>query len=299
MFVVLWATLTGAKACPRHKDSPNGLIDETKPGKVIIEPLRHLRPAQAIEADSNFGSIGDWLVEDNELPDSFRCSTKPPTDEEWEENENMIRQFRAQFQGDDTWNRRLQRNVVKVNFVVASNTTGAGVLSDGVLNRQIDVLNAAFQPQFTFQVWSVQRVVSNEYFGCTVRASADFKRIYRRGGPDTLNLYTCHGGGVLGWSTMPFGGSANSPNDGVVVAYHTFPGGSHPRYNLGYVSTNPMMCYRHRSFLTSLRTPSRFRQQYMRLVIGSVFVIRSKEAAQVVIPLPIRPQKLLPRMGAQ
>jgi hypothetical protein len=170
----------------------------------------------------------------NELVHS-RCATRQPTESEWATNLRLQRQFRSQTERPDSeWHRLLQEAImIKVHFVVVSSTSGEGSVSDETLNEQIEVLNEAFLPQFQFQIFSTDRVVDDTFFECRT-SGANLKAAYRRGGPELLNIYTCNGGGTLGWATLPFSG-VMLKSDGVVIDYNTLPGGSKQRYNLGKV----------------------------------------------------------------
>jgi hypothetical protein len=176
-----------------------------------------------------------------------RCSTRKPTDAEWNENtrkrgEWHDRRRKRKGRRPDS-DRDLQSSpnttiTVNLNFVVISNTSGAGNLPDATIQNQINVMNAAYAPEFRFQLLNtpnstITRVSNNQWYLCTNRISEQFKLLYRRGGPETLNIYTCALSG-LGFATMPFP-SANSVNDGIVLAFNSFPGGSIRNYNQGDV----------------------------------------------------------------
>jgi len=66
------------------------------------------------------------------------------------------------------------------------------------------------------------------------------KRALHRGGSDALNLYTAEGGGFLGWAYFPKGATNDGRSyiDGIVVASGSLPGGSIPRFNLGFTATH-------------------------------------------------------------
>jgi hypothetical protein len=167
-----------------------------------------------------------------------RCSTRVPSPDEMRQNAVEIQEFQDQLNLDDMAHvrRHLQSTIViRINYVIISNSTGGGYISDKTLRAQTRVLNTAFAPQFSFQAYNVLRI-NNDLFHSNCRLyGKQFKTLYRQGGPETLNIFTCNGAGVLGFSNLPLNGGAQSPTDGVVIAHHTLPGRSTGAYNLGHV----------------------------------------------------------------
>jgi hypothetical protein len=195
-------------------------------------------------ADGSFFVSGRRYKSQKDFVDSGgRCSTKKPSDSEWKENVKELKAAEKRLNSDDMEHvrRRLQSApiVVPVNFVIISSSAGEGSISDAELQAQIDVLNKAFAPQFTFQPYNIQRVVNDAFFNGCFQYGYQYKPMYRQGGPETLNLFTCNGGGVLGFANLPSNGGARAANDGVVVSHHTLPGRSQGAYGLGHVSASP------------------------------------------------------------
>jgi hypothetical protein len=126
--------------------------------------------------------------------------------------------------------------VVKTYINVIHNDTNSGKLSALDISNQMNVLNDAFYPTVQFQLLETTYRQNNTYYNCD-RPSADvFKPMWRRGGNDTLNIYTCTSDSFAGFATFPWQG-AGSGVDGIVVHYGTFPGGPlEPYINEGKVS---------------------------------------------------------------
>lgn len=66
------------------------------------------------------------------------------------------------------------------------------------------------------------------------------KKKLRRGGPETLNLYTVsfNNTDTLGYSTFPGVYQSAPMDDGVVILYSTLPGSTYVPYNLGRTTTH-------------------------------------------------------------
>jgi hypothetical protein len=139
---------------------------------------------------------------------------------------------------------------IPVWFHVIRSGTGAGDVTDTRIAQQIDVLNDSFSGQtgglgtntpFRFQLVGVDRTNNSTWYtmGHGSTAEAQAKAALRKGGPETLNLYSANpGGGLLGWATFP-SSYANAPSkDGVVLLYSSLPGGSAAPYNLGDTATH-------------------------------------------------------------
>ncbi|KAI8811577.1 metalloprotease [Cladochytrium replicatum] len=69
---------------------------------------------------------------------------------------------------------------------------------------------------------------------------AEMKRSLRRGGVESLNIYSVNltAAGLLGFATFPFDLGTNVSDDGVVVLFSSFPNGTMERYNLGKTVTH-------------------------------------------------------------
>lgn len=116
-----------------------------------------------------------------------------------------------------------------------------GQIAQGMIDDQIDVLNAAYAPvgvQFTLQ----QVITTNNstwYNGCSGQAGTTMKDQLHQGNSRTLNIYLCApNDGTLGYSTFPWDYSRWPRQDGVVILNTTLPGGSERGFNLGDTATH-------------------------------------------------------------
>jgi len=137
--------------------------------------------------------------------------------------------------------------IVPVAFhVIASGRSKAeGYLSDADVERQLAQLNLAHSGQekaggkatrFKFTLASVDRSINARWFAMSPGSLDErvAKKALRKGGPETLNLYTAKpGGGLLGWATFPQDYLQNPFTDGVVILFSSLPGGATVRFSEG------------------------------------------------------------------
>jgi hypothetical protein len=237
------------------------------------QPERRARQESGFDVDGyRFSSQQDFIKQGG------RCGTKTPSERAWKANLAKLKKMQERLDLDENSHARRQLQsvpiVIAVNYVLISNSTGGGYITDQELQAQTDVLNSAFAPQFAFAPYNVLRVLNDAFFSNCRTYGSQFKPLYRQGGPETLNFYTCNGAGILGFANLPGGGGATAINDGVVVSHHTLPGRSKGAYGLGDVSTR--RCRRvSKLHLAPTLLLSTFlypwivhRLEFMRLVIG-------------------------------
>lgn len=155
-----------------------------------------------------------------------RCGTEQPT--EAEVTESPVRAMRLP-------------GTVRVPTYVHVLRSGTGIANgdvpDSQVLQQVNVLNAAFRATpFYFELVGTTRTTNATWFtmGPGTTAERNAKTTLRRGGKESLNLYTAKpGSGLLGWATFPSSYAGNPKNDGVVMLYTTLPGGTAAPYNEG------------------------------------------------------------------
>lgn len=127
-----------------------------------------------------------------------------------------------------------------VHVITTSNNQGN--VSDQRINQQIAILNDAFaSANISFNLAGVTRTANNSWYsmGAGSSAEAQAKAALRKGGPETLNIYTAGiGGGLLGWATFPQWYNSDPKDDGVVLLNESMPGGNAAPYNLGDTGTH-------------------------------------------------------------
>jgi hypothetical protein len=109
-----------------------------------------------------------------------------------------------------------------------------GNVSDAMIDAQMRVLNASYDGStggaptgFRFVLEGVTRTTSPEWFFMGIQSQAErrAKAALRRGGPETLNVYTTDGAGFLGWATFPNRYASQPDQDGIVLYYASLPRG--------------------------------------------------------------------------
>lgn len=188
-------------------------------------------------AGSAFGAKDDVL--------SHRCMTVAPERHVRAQiDENLTAFLRAQNVRGVATARTAGSVTIPVWFHVINK--GSGISNGDVPQSQIDaqmaVLNAAYaSTPFRFSLAGVDRTTNSTWFAMSPGSTAETnaKNALRKGGPETLNLYSANpSGGLLGWATFPSDYTASPKKDGVVILYTSVPGGTASPYNEGDTGTH-------------------------------------------------------------
>ncbi|MGK5550558.1 zinc metalloprotease [Actinomadura kijaniata] len=119
---------------------------------------------------------------------------------------------------------------------------GRGNLTDEQVRQQIAVMNAAYgggrggaDTGVAFTLKEITRSDNADWYAQPETHEATFKSRLRRGGADTLNLYSASlGEDLLGWSTFPWKYRSDPRMDGVVIHIGAMPDGTITNYDRGY-----------------------------------------------------------------
>ena len=175
-------------------------------------------------------------------PQKERCGTRQPSLEEVEQMEQRIGRARK------------VKTDVTIPVWVHVITRGAGFangdLSEEMIRRQIRVLDDSYAGAtggagsgFGFQLAGVTRTNNKTWFetmAVNFDVEVEAKRILKRGGPETLNIYTVDGGPYLGFAYYPsiVTSAQYSGLDGVVLDWRSLPGGTFDIYSEGDTATH-------------------------------------------------------------
>lgn len=169
-----------------------------------------------------------------------RCGTRTPTLAEENAIEQDMLANRGRFSG---------RVVVPVWIHVITQGSGYenGEVPDKMIRDQMTALNETYAGErggadtgFSFNLAGVDHTLNADWFnmGFNSQAESRAKAALRRGGAETLNVYTTAGGGFLGWATFPKNYHSQPSDDGIVIDYRSMPGGPYDRFNLGFTLTH-------------------------------------------------------------
>jgi len=151
------------------------------------------------------------------------------------------RDFRSRLKGQDQITP--QARVIPVYFhIICSTTNTSGGVTDAQISAQMTVLNNAYAASgISFTLSGTDRTVNNTWYTMAPGSTAEnqCKTALRKGGKESLNLYTANiGGGLLGFATFPSSYASKPKLDGVVVLNASLPGGSAVPYDLGDTATH-------------------------------------------------------------
>ena len=178
-----------------------------------------------------------WTTAGAQGPDKDRCATRQPSLGEVEQIEARISRAR-----------KVKAAVtipVWVHVINKGQGFANGDLPESMIREQIRVLDDSFSGRtggagsgFGFELAGVTRTTNQAWFE---RMASDFeveleaKRYLKRGGPETLNIYTVDGGPYLGFAYYPNITTSAEYGilDGVVLDWRSLPGGTFTIYSEG------------------------------------------------------------------
>jgi len=163
------------------------------------------------------------------------CATHVPTETEIEKETVAMRSWSA---SDSNMTKRQTVNIETYWNTITSN--GEGSISDPIVKQSIDILDAAFSPDFRFTLVGDPKTTENSsYWGIGVGQDNAMKSKLRKGNCGALNIYSTElSSGLLGWATFPNECGNDRSYDGVVILHSSVPGGSAVPYNEGDTLTH-------------------------------------------------------------
>ena len=171
-----------------------------------------------------------------------RCGTRQPSLEEIDQIEAKV--ARARKSKTDV------TIPVWVHVINKGSGFANGDLSEDMIRQQVKVLDESFSGRtggagtgFDFQLAGVTRTTNAAWFSQLVlnfEIELEAKRSLKRGGPETLNIYTVDGGPYLGFAYFPniVTDPTYSDLDGVVLDWRSLPGGTFTIYSEGDTATH-------------------------------------------------------------
>ena len=176
-------------------------------------------------------------VSSSAAPDKERCGTRQPSLEEIEQIEQQVARARTRTKTAVT---------IPVWFHIIDQGSGFanGDVPEEMIRAQLRVLDDSFSGRtggagsgFGFELAGVTRTTNATWFKSMATDFAlefQIKQTLRRGGPETLNIYTIDGGPYLGFAYYPSVlTSSYAALDGVVLDWRSLPGGTFEIYSEG------------------------------------------------------------------
>ena len=176
-------------------------------------------------------------------PQKERCGTRQPSLDEVGQLEQTIARGRGKAKGTVTI-------PVWVHVINKGAGFANGDLSDTLIRRQLQVLDDSFLGHtggaasgFEFELVGVTRTTNQTWFemmALDLGVEFEAKRALKRGGPETLNIYTVDGGPYLGFAYYPtiVTDPIYAVLDGVVLDWRSVPGGTFAIYSEGDTATH-------------------------------------------------------------
>jgi Pregnancy-associated plasma protein-A len=167
-----------------------------------------------------------------------RCGTRMPSSEAIEQIEQKIARVRGKV-------KPTQPVSVWVHVINKGSGFDNGDVPDAMIRDQVRVLTDSFAGRtggaasaFDFELAGITRTTNATWFtgmALDFDVELDAKRALKRGGPETLNIYTVDGGPYLGFAYYPdiVDDAEFAVLDGVVLDWRSLPGGTFDIYSEG------------------------------------------------------------------
>ncbi|PFH53355.1 hypothetical protein AMATHDRAFT_55272 [Amanita thiersii Skay4041] len=188
------------------------------PFLLLAAPDRSLDKSQSMSLCGTHASNNDFRIADR-----ITEATEDDASDERNDDEKVNRILKVYF-----------------NVVATNGTKDGGWASDSQIKKQMKTLNDDFKGSgLSFKLAGTRRIISPDWFanvGAGTAQETALKKRYRKGGANTLNVYTvgfASQPGLLGYATYPWAYSSNKIHDGVVLNHKSLPDGSLNGYNLG------------------------------------------------------------------
>jgi hypothetical protein len=163
------------------------------------------------------------------------CSFPPMTASEVSATADEVARFYQRVQRSADPASFLKTIEIDVNFVIFHNMADEGV-SQGQAVAQIDLLNNAFSPDFSFTLKTAPVVKNDGYYNVNINDATlikEFQTATRRGGKETLNVWVMNLQGAASSSSNPINPFA--VNDGIVIKQRAITGSGDSYYSQGIV----------------------------------------------------------------
>ncbi|KAF8646894.1 hypothetical protein AX16_007059 [Volvariella volvacea WC 439] len=127
------------------------------------------------------------------------------------------------------------------NIIAANETYEGGWIPDEQISEQMDVINKDYNGTgLVFNHTETNRIIRSDWFSTAsddMDLEMEMKTQLRKGGPETLNIYTVQTQ-LLGRAAFPVDYESDPIYDGILLNYGTLPGGFLEPYNLGRTLTH-------------------------------------------------------------
>jgi hypothetical protein len=213
---------------PHHKTYKNGKtqvihLDSHTPSL----PVKTNRSTIDWENDEQTFRLGDHQFKSlKEFKKRARCGTKEPPKHiriasHYQTEAYLKAQPRYQTeaylkaQPQSTANFSTPAILIQVYFHCMKSGNDGGC-NGAAINKQIDVLNAAYAPDFRFNVSSALVYDRPEFYKCNSSNTTQerlMKEEMHQGGMSTLNIYTCSTTELSGWGYFPDGSAGGGSCD--------------------------------------------------------------------------------------